>query len=359
MERDISRIPQTASVGAGGGRPGGGAGVGASVGAGGGRPGGEALKVYAWRDGKTTETSEPDTIEALIADEQTRLWIDLTDPSAALVDLISRSVGLHPLVAEDIIESNERAKVELVDDHIHIVMFALTRDQATETHEVDFVLGKHFLLSVHPASWDPLAAHQIKMGITALLGRGPDFLLWALVDGIVDGYFPVFDAFGDEIDALQDAVIGHAVPETLEHVFRLKRELIRIRHVVAPSREIFAQLTSRQFDLISESQIFYFRDVYDHLIRLTDEFDSFRELVAGTLEVYLSTINNNLAVIVKRLTGVTVVLAGIGAVGGIFGMSQATPALAGQEGFGFYFMILALVLGAGIAIGVLRRIDWL
>ncbi|MGH2511859.1 MAG: CorA family divalent cation transporter [Candidatus Limnocylindrales bacterium] len=106
-------------------------------------------------------------------------------------------------------------------------------------------------------------------------------------------------------------------------------------------------------------QVFYFRDVYDHMIRLTDEFDSFRELVAGTLEVYLSTVNNNLAVIMKRLTGVTVVLAGIAAVGGLFGMSEAGPVFSGQEHPGFWIVIAASVGLAALAVIVLRRIDWL
>ena len=161
------------------------------------------------------------------------------------------------------------------------------------------------------------------------------------------------------VDDLQDEVVGSAEPPTLHHLFRLKRELVRIRHVVAPSREIFSRLTSREFDLIQDAQVFYFRDVYDHLIRLTDEFDSFRELVAGTLEVYLSTINNNLSVIMKRLTGVTVILAGIAALGGLFGMSEAEPAFAGEEHAGFWIvLILSIVLGA-IAIAFLRRIRWI
>jgi len=111
--------------------------------------------------------------------------------------------------------------------------------------------------------------------------------------------------------------------------------------------------------VIGESHVFYFRDVYDHLIRLTDEFDTFRELVTGALELYLSTINNNLSVIMKRLTGVTVVLAGIGAVAGIFGMSEASAGFAGQEGFGFYFITGASVVVAVGSIWVLRRIGWL
>ena len=146
---------------------------------------------------------------------------------------------------------------------------------------------------------------------------------------------------------------------TLENVFRLRRELIRMRHVVAPSREVFAQLTSREFGLIAEPNVFFFRDVYDHLIRLNEELDVLRELVAGALEIYLSTINNNLSTIMKRLTGVTVIIAGIGAVGGIFGMSEAANALAGGEGSGFYVVVALTIVASLIGVLVLRKIDWL
>lgn len=306
-----------------------------------------------------TESSDVDEISNLLSARGSRTWIDLTAPAPALVQATARELGLHPLVAEDIIESNERAKVQLVGDVIHVVTFVLQRPGEVESHEVDFVLGRGFLLSVHPAGWDPTTTHQLRMGLGPLLERGPDFLLWALVDAIVDGYFPVFDELGDEIDDVQDAVIALPVPETLQHVFRLKRELIRIRHVLAPSREVFAQLTSREFGLIAEPNVFYFRDVYDHLIRLNDELDSFRELVAGSLEIYLSTINNNLSAIMKRLTGVTVILAGIGAIAGLFGMSEAATAIAGLEGVGFYVITLGTIAVALAAVLLLRRINWL
>ena len=231
------------------------------------------------------------------------------------------------------------------------------KDRDIEVGELDFVLGDRFLLSVHPSTLDPRQAHQRKLGLGpygARRGLPPR----ALVDSVVDGYFPIFDQLADEIDDLQDQVIERADKDTLEQVFRQKRELIRIRHVLAPSREIFNQLTSREYTLIADPQVLYFRDIYDHLIRLTDDFDSYRELVAATVDVYLSTINNNLSTIMKRLTGVTVVLAGIGAIGGLFGMSQATPALSGQEGFGFWSITIATIVIAGIVIAVLRRIGW-
>ena len=318
-----------------------------------------AIRIQNWRSGQVRASADVEGIGALVGTKGSRTWIDLTDPSPELVQATAKQLGLHPLVAEDIIESNERAKVQLIDDVIHVVTFILERTDTVEAHEVDFVLGRGFLLSVHRDGWDPAKAHQLRVGLEPLLEKGPDFVLWALVDSIVDGYFPVFDRLGDEIDEVQDAAIERPVPATLERLFKLKRELIRIRHVLAPSREVFAQLTSREFGLISEPNVFYFRDVYDHLIRLNDELDSFRELTAGSLEIYLSTINNNLSTIMKRLTGVTVILAGIGAIAGLFGMSEAATAVDGLEGSGFYVIVGATVAGAIAAVLYLRRINWL
>ena len=187
----------------------------------------------------------------------------------------ARRIGLHPLIAEDIIESNERAKVQLVGDVIHVVTFVLERDDEMHdrTRSTSSSAGG-FLLSVHPGELGPDDGPPAQLGIGPLLERGLDFLLWALVDAIVDGYFPVFDQLGDEIDDVQDAVVASASPATLQHLFRLKRELITIRHVVAPEPRGVRQLTSREFELIGEAKVFYFRDVYDHLIRLNDELDT-------------------------------------------------------------------------------------
>ena len=318
-----------------------------------------SIRIWSWRDGSVIESSDVDELGRLVAVKDSRTWIDLGSPSAEMIQAVGRRLGLHPLIAEDIIESNDRAKVELVNDVIHVVSFVLGRKDEVEVTEVDFVLGRGYLLSVHPSSWDPTNAHQLRMGVAPILDKGADHVLWALTDAIVDGYFPVFDQLGDDLDDVQDAAIARAVPETLQRIFRLKRELLRIRHVLAPSREVFAQLTSREFRLIGEQNVFYFRDVYDHLIRLNEELDTFRELAAGALEVYLSSINNNLSTIMKRLTGVTVILAGIGAIGGLFGMSEAASAFDGSEGSGFYLTLALTFVGAMAAVWYLRRIDWL
>ena len=184
--------------------------------------------------------------------------------------------------------------------------------------------------------------------------RGPDHLLWALCDDIVDGYFPFADELGDAIDAVQDAVIAAPTPEALEDLFGLKRELMEVRRAASPTREVFAQVTNRDLPLIDQEEVVYFRDVYDHVIRLTDELDNYRELAASTLEVYLTQVNNNLSVIMKRLTGVTVIVAGIGAAAGIFGMSEARP-----EAGGFWIVTASIVAASGAAAVFLRRIGWI
>jgi len=186
------------------------------------------------------------------------------------------------------------------------------------------------------------------------MAHGPDHLLWAICDDLVDGYFPFADALGDAIDAVQDRVIARASPDVLVELFALKRELIEVRRAAGPTREVFNQLTNRDLPLIDAEELVYFRDVYDHVIRLTDELDTYRELTSSTLDVYLTQINNDLSVIMKRLTGVTVILAGIGAIAGIFGRSEAHI-----EAGNFWLVTAGILVAAGGAAVFLRRIDWI
>ena len=287
------------------------------------------------------------------------VWIDYTAPNPDQVAAVAKAVNLHPLIVEDIVEGNQRSKIESTDGLVHIVLFALQFDADVIASEIDVVLGRGFLFTVHEPDWDPLKTSHLRGGVGAVLRKGPDHLLWALADSIVDGYFPFADRLGDAIDAVQDDVIERASPEVLERLFRLKRELLAVRRAAAPVREIFAQLTNRDLALIDDEEVIYFRDIYDHVIRLTDELDNYRELASATLDVYLSTINNNLSLIMKRLTGVTVIVAGIAAVAGVFGMSEAGSALAGQEAMGFWIVTAGTVAAAGVVALVLRKIDWI
>ncbi|HEY7736362.1 MAG TPA: magnesium transporter CorA family protein [Candidatus Limnocylindrales bacterium] len=288
------------------------------------------------------------------------VWIDLEGPTPGQVRATADVLGLHPLLVEDISDRNQRAKIEDFDSVIHLVMFGLQFAGEVAALEVDIVLGDAFLVTAHDPGWDPRTAEALRLGSGAVLAKGPDYLLYVIADSIVDGYFPVLDRLADEIDDLEDQLVtSQPSPWALQRLFALKRELIALRRALSPTREIFNQLTNRELGEVDPGHVIYFRDVYDHLIRVTDELDNYREMVSGALDIYLTSVNNNLSVIMKRLTGVTVILAGIGAVGGLFGMSQATPALAGQEGFGFWALTAASVVGAAVMLVVLRRIDWI
>jgi magnesium transporter len=321
-----------------------------------------AIRVAVVHDGEVTETMGDAALAALpelMREGATAVWVDLTSPTQAMALKVGMALDLHPLIVEDVLEGNQRAKIEITDGLIQIILFNLTYTDRVIASELDFVLGNGFLLTVHDASWDPRATNHLRSGPGPVLRHGPDHLLWALADAIVDGYFPFADRLGDAIDDVQDEVVRTASRETVERVFELKRELIEVRRAVSPVREVFNQLTNRDIPIIDAEELVYFRDIYDHIIRLTDELDNYRELASTTLDVYLTQVNNNLSVIMKRLTGVTVILAGIGAIAGIFGMSEAGAALGGVEGGGFWLVtLIVIVLATGAAV-FLRRIDWI
>ena len=327
---------------------------------------GSVIRVAALVGGNIKEWEGEKAVAAIAAGgpadptpKAANVWIDLTEPDAAFVARVADVLRLHPLVAEDIVEGNQRGKIEVTDGLIHVVLFVLGASTDHVAQEVDIVLGDGFLLSSHPVEWDPRAGSHAKAGLEPLLRSGPDHVLWALFDQIVDGYFPFADHLEEIVDRLQNAVVDKPSRETLEELFALKRQLIAVRRAVSPVREILNQLTNRELSLIDPEELIYFRDIYDHVIRLTDELDTDRELVAATVEIYLSTINNNLSTIMKRLTGVTVILAGAGAIAGIFGMSEAGLAFSGAEASGFWgvtALVVALTVGAAM---VLRRIDWI
>ena len=313
----------------------------------------------AWSaDGGARTLASLDEIEAARAEPATLLWVDLLTPERGLLDELSDILALHPLVAEDILERNQRAKVELTGDVLHIVMFALRYEGEIVSHEIDIVLGDRFLLTSHDADLDLRDGSFMRRGAADRLSGGPDYVLWALADWVVDGYFPVFDRLGDEIDELEADVLSKPSGWIVERLFKVRRDLLLIRHAVNPQREIFNQLTNRDLKLIRPQRIVYFRDVYDHLIRLTDELDSYRELVGTTLDIYLSQINNNLSETMKRLTAVTVVLAGAGALAGIFGMSEAARSF-GLADAGFWLVTAAIALLSATGLVYFRRIGWI
>jgi magnesium transporter len=317
------------------------------------------FRAWAWSkgDGLVELSRVEETREAYMR-PGSFVWADIEEADAETLEELGACFELHPLVIEDILERDQRPKMELTDDVAHIVLFGLAYEGGVVEIEIDVVLGERFLLTTHPKGWDPLAGQHLRRGVEPFLQGGPDHLLWAISDPLVDDFFPVFDRLSDEIDELESAVLDKPSRWTVERLFQVRRDLLAIRHAVTPQREVFNQLTNRDLALIRPDKVIYFRDVYDHLIRLTDELDTHRELVSTALDAYLSTINNNLSEVMKRLTAATVILAGVGAIAGIFGMSEAGSAVRFQEPLFWLVTAVIVTLGA-VGLFFFRRIGWL
>jgi magnesium transporter len=318
-----------------------------------------SLSVEHWRDGEHRTLTGLEALRHSVRDSTARHWVDMTDPSPGLLEAVAAELGLHPLIVEDILERNQRPKLELTDGFAHLVVFAVAWERELLVEELDLVLGSTFLLTVHTSFWNPRRAEHLREGVAPVLARGTDYLLWVLLDYVVDDYYPVFDRIEDAVDDLEDRIVSRPERDTLEQLFALKRQLVELRHVSSPQREVFNQLTNRTLPFISPEHVVYFRDIYDHSVHLSDEYDSFRELVSAALDVYLSTVNNNLSLIMKRLTGITVILAGIGAFAGIFGMSEAAAAFTPGAAPGFWMVTLGITGLAVLIAVILRRINWI
>lgn len=319
----------------------------------------QSLRVEHWKDGEHASLTGLDALRRAVREPGARHWVDLTDPSPGIVTAVAAELGLHPLIAEDILERNQRPKLELSDGSAHLVVFAVAWERELVVDEIDVVLAQAFVLTSHGRWWDPRRAPHFRDGVAPVLARGTDYLLWAILDHVVDDYYPVFDRIEDVIDDLEDRIVSRPDRDTLDQLFSLKRQLVELRHVSSPQREVFNQLTNRTLPFIAPEHVVYYRDIYDHAVHLSDEYDGFRELVTAALDVYLSTVNNNLSLIMKRLTGITVILAGIGAFAGIFGMSEAGAAFRLGEAPGFWIVTFGITALAVLIAVILRRIDWI
>lgn len=312
---------------------------------------------------ETTRTEELslEAVSDLLRTGKTHLWFDLDSPTQAELDFLEKQLQIHHLTLEDVVRQNQRAKIESFEDYVYLVIHPLIRRNGldVEASEVDLLLGRHWLVMVHYGPITGLVENaQANERLGLALARGADFLLYTIVDLIVDGCFPLLDQIDDEIDALEDRLLGHPDIEDMNRLLILKRSLVHIRRAVGPQREVFNQLTRRDFPFVRPEYTVYFRDVYDHLIRITEELDSLREILSGALEVHLSSISNQLNVTMKRLTAWGTIFVIITAIAGIYGMNfDYMPELKWRYG---YLAIMTLM--AAISVGLyfyFKRKDYL
>ena len=247
-------------------------------------------------------------------------WLDLVGDQQ--VDELTEVFGLHPLAVEDMREPGQRPKLDDYDDYVLLVFYgASSHDGSLDLIEVECVIAGEYLITHHDA---PSPELQAVRGFFAQRGaREEQFVVYRVLDALTDTFFPVLGSIDDEIDDLENDVIQQPTDEQLQRIFRLKRELVAMRKVITPQRDIFARAADEIIELpgLQASTRDYFRDVYDHLIRISDLIDSYRDLLTGAMDVYLSTVSNRLNVIMKQLTIIATIFLPLTVVTGFFGQN--------------------------------------
>jgi magnesium transporter len=281
----------------------------------------------------------------------TLVWVRAVAPSHDDIATFGREFGLHDLALEDLRKRGQRPKVDQYEGHRMVVAYEAVRGADRGVAEFHIQIGDGWLVSVHWAQTPLLETtrrrfEQSREGEIAT----PGTLLHALLDAAVDSYFPELDRISDRIEILEDRVLeGEADPESLREILHLKRRLLELRRVLAPMRDVANSLLRRDVDLVEPATMPYYQDLYDHLVRVLDQLDVYRDLLAAVLDARLSVVSNSLNAIMKRLTALTVVLMVPTLIAGIYGMNFVhMPELGWVLGYPFALALMGLAIAAAV-----------
>ena len=314
------------------------------------------IRILVHRQGETAvrEAARAE-LPALLGDGGAWLWIDVEAPVGDEPMVLTEPLKLHPVVVETCHEPSSSTRIQEFDDHLLLTVHeARLPAQPTvdpfETAEIDVVLGPRFLLTYHEAPVDCVKQLHELLGRSAKpFVRGPALLLHELLDRLVEAYGPVMDRLNDEIEGLEEVVVRRPDRRTLETILTLKRSLQRIRRASARHKEILLALWRDELDLVPAELRPYFRNVHDHLTRVADLAESYRDLLGGVLDAYLSTASSRLNEVMKFLTLITTVMMPMTCIAGVYGMNfdrgQAgnMPELGWPYGYLFALGLMALV----------------
>ncbi len=281
------------------------------------------------------------------------------------VDVIQKvgdGFGLHPLVLEDIVNTGQRPKMEDFEDYLFLIVKMLTYDDEegeVKAEQFSLVLGPHYVISFQEKVGDvfePLR-ERLRKGKGRIRKEGSDYLLYALIDAIVDNYFVVLENIAEEIESLEDRIMIDPTTDLLQTIHNLKRELIFLRKSVWPLREAVSALERGDSGLVQEKTAIYLRNVYDHTIQIADTIETFRDMVSGMLDVYLSSVSNRMNEVMKVLTIIATIFIPITFLAGIYGMNfKNMPELEWAWGYPLLWCII-LVVGL-IMVLYFRRKKW-
>ena len=303
--------------------------------------------------------------EAKIHDHLARdhfFWLDLTSPSQDDLQRLHELFGFHPLALEDVEHFGQRPKLDNYSDYVFLVFYGAWgegRNDEPPLHEVHLFISGKYLVTIHR---DPLPAlERQRSQLDGQTLHSEQFLLYRVLDSLTDSFFPLLGEMDDQIDDLEDAVLECPTEAQLEKLFSLKRELVAMRKVVTPQRDIFARSIEELAELpgFELDERDYFRDIYDHLIRISDLIDSYRDLLSGATDLYLSTVSNRQNEVMKQLTVIATVFLPLAFITGFFGQNFGFMVNAIHTTWTFWVFGIGSMVATCVALVVyFRRKGW-
>jgi magnesium transporter len=285
-------------------------------------------------------------------------WLDLVDPGAEQLDELARRLGWHPLALEDVQKRGQRPKLDGYGDHMLLVFYGAREVglDAPNVIEVHLVVSGDWVVTVRRGGCSEL--DELRRRLPANHEQGEQFVVYRILDTLTDTFFPVLESIDDAIDELEDAIVLGPSDEQLQRIFHLKRSLVTLRRIVTPQRDLAARTIDDLAELpgLDPGTHDWFRDVYDHLIRVSDMVDSYRDLLTGAMDVYLSTVSNRTNVVMKQLTLVATIFLPITALTGFFGQNFGWLVLHVRSLWAFMaFGVGGIVLSSAILFVWFRR----
>ncbi|MDP2168483.1 MAG: magnesium/cobalt transporter CorA [Thermodesulfovibrionales bacterium] len=324
------------------------------------------ISVMDYDEAGCRETELTGIDECLIfKDRPTVTWINIEGVhDTAVLQKLGECYGIHPLTLEDIMNTDQRPKREDFGSYIYIVLSMLHpsgADNGAATEQVSLILGENFVFSFQEGikgdAFDPVR-ERIRSGGGRIRKFGADYLAYSLIDSIVDNYFSVLEGFGERIEALEDELVENPTPATLGHLHAFKREMIFLRKSVWPLREVISGLQRGESPLIRQSTVIYLRDVYDHTIQVIDTIETFRDMLSGMLDIYLSGINNRMNSVMKTLTFIATIFMPLTFIAGIYGMNFSyMPEL--QWRWGYPVVLLGMAVAGALMVVYFRKKKWM
>ncbi|HEY7064790.1 MAG TPA: magnesium/cobalt transporter CorA [Chloroflexota bacterium] len=307
------------------------------------------------------EAAADEHISNLLGDHHNLLWLDISDPGPAELKLLGQEFGFHELALEDVARAHQRPKCDTYHHYYFIVVYAGTHSaNRFLPSELQIFWGETYVVTIHRGAL-PLLDEARKRWLAHEEGRpqGISFLVYTLLDSLVDGYFPLMDWVAEKVDELEEVIFARADNTVLTDIFQLRKELLRMRRLLAPTRDVLNEVIRRDLPLFPPSMQPYFADVYDHSLRVLDGLDVYRDLLSSALDLHLSAVSNRLNQLVKRMTALTLIVMAPTLIAGIYGMNFKNPWPSYDEPWGFaYSMALMAILIVG-GMWLAHRADWL